>query len=144
MSSQLPDDGDWEDLVRRLGGTPEQAGTPPASEPYTPQEDLPMDHSLDGPRDYQVVEEDTAFQPAPPKSLSTVSPRAILSWIGVVGSIAFWTITALFRVQVSVWLTLATIFMFIVGAVSLFFLLPKNRDPYGSSDDDDFGNGARL
>lgn len=138
-------DEQWEDLVRRLGGTEAQGQSEPASEePPTseaPQQPLPYP----GPRDYTVADEIVEdFQPPEPKPVATGNPRTILSWTGVLGAVGLWILAALLSWPLPWWLSTATVLGFLAGAVSLFFLLPKtwaHRDFY---DDDDYGDGAKV
>lgn len=143
-------DEQWEDLVRRLGGTPEQAKAEPVSEepvdsdaPY-PESEAPRFTGM-GPRDYTLAEEEIDdFQPPEPKPVSTGNPRTILSWLGVFGAIFLWVLAGIGGWQLPWWLGIASTAGFLAGGISLFFLLPKtwaHRDPY---DDDDFGGGAKV
>lgn len=135
----------WEDIVRRLGGTPDQARTPPTSE--SPTEDLttPADTPMQGPRDYQLAEEIVEdFQPPNPKPIASGNPRTVLSWFGVIGAILFWILAALLSWPLPWWLTAATLAGFFGGALSLFFLLPKTWAHRERFEGDDFGGGARL
>lgn len=139
------DDEQWEDIVRRLGGTSDQAQTSPFNEPEGPQpagDPLPP---LQGPRDYQLADEVVDdFHPADPKPIASGNPRTVLSWVAVAGSVMMWMLAALLSWSLPWWLSTATLLAFLGGGVSLFFLLPKtyaDRDPF---DDDGYGNGAKL
>ena len=146
MTSPEPNDNEqWEDIVRRLGGTSDQAQTPPTHEdeisPGTPDPIAP----LQGPRDYQLADETVDdFQPPEPKSIASGNPRTVLSWVGLVGSVMIWILAALLSSPLPWWLATATLLAFLGGGLSLFLLLPKtwaHRDPF---DEDDYGGGAKL
>src|SRR5690625_7561297 len=80
--SRTNDDEQWEDLVRRLGGEPEDSALDPSSYFSAPPP---------GPRDYHVTEEVSEdFQPPSPKPIATGNPRTILSWTAVLGSVVIW------------------------------------------------------
>lgn len=142
-------DKQWEDIVRRLGGSEEQAKAEPAFE--DPANTDPMGSNNDeqlrlpGPRDYTLAEEeDEDFLPPEPKPVSTANPRTLLSWLGVCGATVLWIVAGLGGWQLPWWLMVASTLSFIAGALSLFFLLPKTRDHRPPFDDDDFGDGAKV
>ncbi len=144
MSSNNNPDEQWEDIVRRLGGSSDQANSEPVAEPaHTPQ---PPDYWTDaGPRDYAVAEEIVEdFQPPDPKPITTGHPRTVLSWTGVIGAVMIWLFAAFVSFPLPWWLTTATVVAFLAGAVSLFFLLPRTRTHHDPDDDDDYGDGAKL
>lgn len=146
MKPSEPNDNEqWEDLVRRLGGTPDQAQTPPAEELDGSSDAQQPVAPLQGPRDYQLAHEIIEdFRPPEPKALASGDPRAVISWVGVVGSVFIWILAALLSTPLPWWLSTATLLAFLGGAVSLFFLLPKtwaHRDPF---DEDNYGDGAKL
>lgn len=138
-------DEQWEDIVRRLGGTQDQAQTEPVSESPPPSNPESASLPQAGPRDYTVADERIEdFQPPPPKPIANGNPRTVLSWTGVIVPITIWILAALLGLQLAWWISWVTILGFLAGAVSLFFLLPKSwahRDPF---DDDDFGDGAKV
>ena len=141
-------DEEWEDIVRRLGGTEQQAQSKPASEDNEPQpsegfvsQSLPQA----GPRDYTLAEEEIEdFEPPEPNPFATGNPRTILSWSVVIGSVILWILAALGGWQLPWWLSVITLLGFFGGGLSLFFLLPKTWAHRGPSDDDDYGNGAKV
>lgn len=141
-------DEEWEDIVRRLGGTEQQAQSKLASEDNEPQlsegfvsQSLPQA----GPRDYTLAEEEIEdFQPPEPNPFATGNPRTILSWSVVIGSVILWILAALGGWQLPWWLSVITLLGFFGGGLSLFFLLPKTWAHRGPSDDDDYGNGAKV
>lgn len=139
------EDKQWEDLIRRLGGTPEQAHAQPVQEPPTSHQEESPEDSPAGPRDYQVADEIVEdFQPPEPQPIASRSPRAVLSWFGVIGALAVWILAAVLRWPLPWWLATVTLVGLLGGAVSLFFLLPKSwahRDPF---DDENYGGGAKL
>jgi len=146
MTSPDPDhEQQWEDLVRRLGGSPEEARAKPAQEPI--QSVSPQQPAVpgQGPRDYSVADEIVEdFQPPQPRPMLAGSPRVVLSWLGILGALVIWIAAALLSWMLPWWITVLTVVSFLGGAISLFFLLPKSwahRDPY---DDDDYGHGAKL
>lgn len=145
QSNNSNDDDQWEDIVRRLGGTQDQAHSEPIHESSSEPAPEPTLFSQAGPRDYTVAEEVSEdFQPPSPKPIATGSPRTVLSWLGVIGPVIVWVLAALLGLPLAWWMSWTTILAFLAGAVSLFFLLPKSwahRDPF---DDDDFGDGARI
>lgn len=134
--SRTNDDEQWEDLVRRLGGEPEDSALDPSSYFSAPPP---------GPRDYHVTEEVSEdFQPPSPKPIATGNPRTILSWTAVLGSVVIWLSTALLGISLAWWLAAATVMCFLAGVVSLFFLLPRSPDHRDPDDSDDYGSGAKL
>lgn len=146
MRPPEPNDNEqWEDLVRRLGGTSDQAQTPPTSERDTSHDAPHPIAPLQGPRDYQLADEEVEdYRPPEPKAIASGNPRTVLSWVGVVGSVIIWILAALLSAPLPWWLSTATLFAFLGGALSLFLLLPKtwaHRDPF---DEDDYGDGAKL
>jgi len=146
MPQREPDEHEqWEDIVRRLGGTSEQAQSPASSESPTHDARSEPGMPLRGPRDYQLADETVEdFQPPNPKPIATGNPRTVLSWFGVVGAVAIWIIAALLSWPLPWWLATVTILGFGGGAVSLFFLLPKSWAHRERFDGDDYGDGARL
>lgn len=143
-------DEQWEDIVRRLGGSEEQAQAEPVVEndpdetPAASGDGNPY-LALPGPRDYTVVEEEVEdFQPPEPKAVSTGSPRTLLSWFGVLGATVLWILAGLGGWQLPWWLTIISTLSFVAGALSLFFMLPKTRAHRNPFDDDDYGNGAKV
>ena len=137
MAEQRDPDKEWEDIVRRLGGSSEQARAEPTAEP-PPVADT-------GPRDYAVAEEVVEdFQPPEPKPIATGNPRTLLSWAGVIGSVLVWLLAALLGISLAWWMSTVTIVAFLAGALSLFFLLPRTREHRKPYDDGDYGNGAQL
>lgn len=144
MAEQRDEDKAWEDLVRRLGGSPEQAQSEPTAEPPH-RADAPEPSSTRGPRDYTVAEEIVEdFQPPEPKPIATGNPRTVLSWIGVIGAIAIWLLAALLGIPLAWWMTTVTVVAFLAGALSLFFLLPRTREHRNPYNDGDYGDGAQL
>lgn len=144
MTSNHSHDEEWEDIVRRLGGDPEQGPSDPIVEP-SPIPQTPSLETGTGPRDYAVSEEVVEdFQPPEPRSIATGNPRTILSWTGVIGAVAIWLIAALLNIPLAWWLTTVTVVAFLGGALSLFFQLPQTRAHQNPYDDDDYGNGAKL
>lgn len=141
---QRDEDKAWQDLVRRLGGSPEQAQSEPTVEPPPgPAPSKPS--SMPGPRDYTVAEEILEdFQPPEPKPIATGNPRTVLSWIGVIGAMTIWLLAALLGIPLAWWTSAVTILVFLASALSLFFLLPRTRDHRNPDDDGDYGNGAQL
>ena len=144
-SHERNDDERWEDIVRRLGGTPDQAQTRPEINPADAEPDHQPAIPQQGPRDYQTADEIIEdFQPAEPRPIASGNPRTVLSWLVVIGAGAIWILAALMSWPLPWWLSAVTIIGFLGGALSLFFLLPKtwaHRDPF---DDDDYGDGAKL
>lgn len=143
-------DEQWEDLVRRLGGSPEQARAQPKQEEQSDIQSLSESPSEQfaggmGARDYTLSEEDVEdFQPPDPKPVTTGSPRTVLSWFGVIGAIFLWILAGISGWVLPWWLSTVSIVALLVGAISLFFLLPKTWAHRDRFDDDDFGNGAKV
>lgn len=145
MKPHEHDDEQWEDIVRRLGGTQDQAQTRPSVDPLDQESDDQPALPLQGPRDYHATDEIVEdFTPPEPKPIASGNPRTVLSWLGVIGAAGIWILAALMSWPLPWWLSAVTITGFLGGALSLFFLLPKSwahRDPY---DNDDYGDGAKL
>ncbi|WP_022870611.1 hypothetical protein [Yaniella halotolerans] len=148
-------DSEWEDLVRRLGGSPEQATGEPIVESHQDRqhrnvEDLDADvpHptlGAPGPRDYSLAEEEPLdFQPPDPKPVSASAPRTVLSWLGVISATVLWIMAGMAGWQLPWWLSAASILGFLAGVTSLFFLLPKTWAHRDRFDDDDYGSGAKV
>lgn len=135
----------WEDLVRRLGGTPDNTPPSPAADAPETSETPQPDEPAQGPRDYGLADEIVEdFQPPEPKPIASGNPRTVLSWFGVIAAAVLWIVAGLFSWPLPWWLSTASLLAFLSGGVSLFFLLPKSwahRDPF---DDDDYGDGAKL
>lgn len=144
------DDGGWEDIVRRLGGSEYEANAepffqePPVGEFDQPaQTDQPLRYF--GPRDYTPAEEDPEdFQPPEPQPVTTANPRSLLSWTGVIVATLVWLCAGLSGWALPWWLLSASILSFLASATSLFFLLPKTWAHRNPSDDGDYGDGAKL
>lgn len=139
-------DEQWEDIVRRLGGSETEAKADPVFEEPSETQPTVSDRSLPmvGPRDYTVAEADDDFRPPEPKPVSTGNPRTLLSWFGVIAAVILWIVTGMVGWHLPWWLTAVSIAAFIAGASSLFFLLPKTQAHRNPFDDDDYGNGARV
>ena len=143
-------DAEWEDLVRRLGGNPEQAKSEPIFEengnedrPHAEEQSRPL--SAPGPRDYTLTEDDISdFQPPEPKPVSASNPRTVLSWLGVISAAVLWIVAGMGGWQLPWWLNIASTLGFLAGAISLFFLLPKTWAHRDRFDDDDYGDGAKV
>lgn len=141
MHARDHEDSDWEDLVQRLGGTPDQAHTPPAPEPPVSAAQI----IASGPRDYALADEQVDdFRPPEPRPLGAGNPRTVLSWVGVVGAAVVGLLAVLLDWSLSWWLSAVVIGAFLCGAISLFFLLPKTWAHRPPRDDDDYGHGAKL
>lgn len=143
-------DDQWEDIVRRLGGSPEQARAEPVFE-ESPDEVPPQTEDGDqtfvgaGPRDYTLADEEIEdFQPPEPNPVSASSPRTLLSWFGVIGAVILWISAGIGGWQLSWWLSIASTLSCFAGAISLFFLLPKTSAHRDRFDGDDYGNGAKV
>lgn len=146
MASNSNYDEQWEDLVRRLGGSPYQSKSQPIPEvPPGPKTPDSSSGPVPPPRDYTVAEETVEdFQPPEPKPIASGNPRTVLSWTAVIGSVTVWLFAALLSIPLSWWITTVTVASFLAGALSLFFLLPQKRTLHEPHDDDDYGNGAKL
>jgi len=133
-------DKEWEDIVRRLRGSTDEAESAPVAKPHTFSPS-----AMQGPRDYTVAEEVVEeFQPPKPQPIATGNPRVLLSWTGVIGSVVVWLLAALLGMPLSWWLASLTIGAFLAGALSLFFLLPRTREHLDQHGDGDYGDGAKL
>lgn len=140
MAPDNDSDKEWEDIVRRLGGSGDEAMAEPTADPRTPHPS-----AMQGPRDYTVAEEIVEdFRPPEPPPIATGNPRILLSWSGVIGSVMIWLLAALLGRALSWWLASLTIVAFLAGALSLFFLLPRTREHRDQDDDGDYADGAKL
>lgn len=142
-------DPEWEDLVRRLGGNPEQAAGEPIPEEqanrHRDAEDPYPDWIAPGPRDYSLGAGQTQdFQPPDPRPVSAGAPRTVLSWLAVISAAVVWIVAGMAGWQLPWWLSIASALSFLAGAVSLFFLLPKTWAHRDRFDDDDYGSGAKV
>lgn len=139
------DDEQWEDIVRRLGGSQDLEQTDPSVDPVPQEATHQPEPPVQGPRDYHTPDEIVEdFTPPEPRPIASGNPRTVLSWVGVVGAAGIWILAALLGWPLPWWLSAVSIAGFVGGAISLFFLLPKswaNRDPF---DSDDYGDGAKL
>lgn len=139
------DDEQWEDIVRRLGGSQDQAQTQPDVDPVSQESIDQPALPVGGPRDYYITDDAVEdFVPPEPSLIASGNPRTVLSWAGVVAAAGIWILAALVGWPLPWWLSAVTITGFLGGAISLFFLLPKSwahRDPF---DSDDYGDGAKL
>lgn len=140
----------WEDIVRRLGGSEAEAKSEPVFE--EPSDTNPADHqkpqsasATPGPRDYTLPDAaDDEFLPPDPKPVATGSPRTLLSWFSVLSAVTLWVLAGMGGWNLPWWLTIVSTMAFTAGAISLFFLLPKTREHQDPFDDEDYGNGARV
>lgn len=143
-------DEQWEDIVRRLGGSSEQAKVEPIFEESVDEEPPQTEAGnlsfvTAGPRDYTLAEEEIEdFQPPDPKPVSTARPRTLLSWFGVIGATVLWILAGMGGWPLPWWLSIGSTLAFLAGAVSLFFLLPKTWAHRDRFDDDDYGGGAKV
>jgi hypothetical protein len=148
------DDSVWEDLVRRLEGTPGDpmehgsadspapaAAESPAPGPTAPRgvdpELFRMHPALSGPRDHEPPAEDEgSFVPEDPPALGSGNPLLTLAWSCAAGAPIALLLLAIFwrRAPMPLWIGLVTVA--VAAAVFLFARLPRHRQ-----DDDD---GARV
>lgn len=151
MPSRSPDEPHseeqrWRDIVLELGGSDTQATAPaPVDRTAHQHGETSTTATPRGPRDYTLAEEpDDDFVPATPRPIFSGSPRAVLSWVTVIGiPLIFFVLWVLPGVQLSWWFTTGLWFAWFGAAVSLFYLLPRDR--YSRRDsDDDYGSGARV
>src|SRR5699024_5835287 len=104
------EDHEWEDLVRRLGGTSDQAHTPPVPEPSA----APSQAGPTGPRDYTLAEEPVEdYRPPEPRPLGAGNPRTVLSWVGVIGAAIFGLMAALLGWSLPWWLSAFAVVAFL-------------------------------
>lgn len=140
----------WQDIVRRLGGSQEEAKAEPVSEDSPANVfdlSLEIDPSLQprGPRDYTLAEQEPEnFHPPEPQPVMTSSPRSLLSWAGVLMATLLWLCTGFSGWVLPWWLFTASLLSFLGGATSLFFLLPKTWAHRNPVDDEDYGDGAKV
>lgn len=172
MVSKDNDHESWRKIVLDLGGTEAQAASTPeverspkpggfhsagfrgASKEEPSEDSYPKyrhhresaEHvSGAGPRDYVVDDHHEDFIPHQPPPLGTGSPRIVLSWATVMGLPLIVGIIALLGVRFSFWLWVGVILAMFAGSLSLFMLIPTDRDRReAGTDPDDLGDGARF
>src|SRR5699024_11876844 len=116
QSNNSNQDDQWEDIVRRLGGTQDQAQSEPVHESSSEPDHEPTSWSPAGPRDYTVAEEFLEdFQPPSHRPITTGSPRTVLSWLGVIGPVSIWVIAAILGLHIAWWNFLSLIMAVLTG-----------------------------
>jgi hypothetical protein len=78
---------------------------------------------------------DESFIPAEPPPLPHLDPYQQLAWIGLVGGPLLLLISGLFALALPVWLSLAAVFGFVGGFLTLVATMEDRSTPDGGSDD---------
>ncbi|MDJ0458891.1 hypothetical protein PUN71_016935 [Arthrobacter sp. NQ7] len=120
------------------------AGTPPAersaderrAEAGGSQEAPRMDGAAEGPRDYEVDDDDGEFVPEEPPSLAGTDPLTMLAWLGAVGGPVALLLSAMFWRSAPLLAIVGIVAVFVLGTVYLIMKLPQEKN----GDDD----GARV
>ena len=143
---QAADDAAWRDLVRRLEETPSAAGPsepgalpsggalpqdgvrPGAPVPDGAGEGMGAGDDVDGPRDYELLEDDDeGFVPPEPPALGSGDPAKVLAWCGAVGATLLLLILTLLWRGIPGLVLLGLAAVFLVAAGYLVFRMPRER-----------------
>lgn len=82
----------------------------------------------EGPRDYGVEDEDDAFVPEDPPSLSGVDPLTMLAWLGAVGAPVALVLASMFWRSAPLLAILGMVVIFVGAVVYLIMKLPQEKD----------------
>lgn len=82
----------------------------------------------EGPRDYGVDDDDGAFVPEDPPSLSATDPLTMLAWLGAVGAPVALVLSAMFWRSAPLLAILGMVAAFIGAVVYLIMKLPQEKD----------------
>lgn len=95
-----------------------------ASPPSRPAEDSPASQ---GPRDFEVEDED-GFVPEEPPSLAGTDPLTMLAWLAAVGGPVALLLSAMFWRSAPLLAILGIVAVFVLGVVFLIMKLPQEKD----------------
>lgn len=84
--------------------------------------------AAEGPRDYGVEDDDGAFVPEEPPSLSATDPLTMLAWVGAVGAPVALVLSAMFWRSAPLLAILGMVATFIGAVVYLIMKLPQEKD----------------
>lgn len=84
--------------------------------------------AAEGPRDYGVEDDDGAFVPEEPPSLSATDPLTMLAWLGAVGAPVALVLSAMFWRSAPLLAILGMVATFIGAVVYLIMKLPQEKD----------------
>jgi hypothetical protein len=82
----------------------------------------------EGPRDYEVDDEDDAFVPEDPPSLAGIDPLTMLAWLGAVGAPVALVLSAMFWRSAPLLAILGMVVVFVGAVVYLIMKLPQEKD----------------
>jgi hypothetical protein len=82
----------------------------------------------EGPRDYGTEDDDGAFVPQEPPSLSATDPLTMLAWIGAVGAPVALVLSAMFWRSAPLLAILGMVVTFVGAVVYLIMKLPQEKD----------------
>ncbi|MFJ5700311.1 hypothetical protein [Arthrobacter sp. NPDC093139] len=82
----------------------------------------------EGPRDYEVDDEDDAFVPEDPPSLAGIDPLTMLAWLGAVGAPVALVLSAMFWRSAPLLAILGMVVSFVGAVVYLIMKLPQEKD----------------
>lgn len=94
------------------------------------------DGAAEGPRDYEVDDDDGEFVPEEPPSLAGTDPLTMLAWLGAVGGPVALLLSAMFWRSAPLLAIVGIVAVFVLGTVYLIMKLPQEKN----GDDD----GARV
>ncbi|WP_426998936.1 hypothetical protein [Pseudarthrobacter sp. N5] len=82
----------------------------------------------DGPRDYGVEDDDGAFVPEEPPSLSGTDPLTMLAWLGAGGGPVALVLSAMFWRSAPLMAILGIVTAFVASVIYLIMKLPQEKD----------------
>jgi hypothetical protein len=82
----------------------------------------------EGPRDYEVDDDDDAFVPEDPPSLAGIDPLTMLAWLGAVGAPVALVLSAMFWRSAPLLAILGMVVIFVGAVVYLIMKLPQEKD----------------
>ncbi|CAH0173911.1 hypothetical protein SRABI83_01256 [Arthrobacter sp. Bi83] len=106
----------------------EAAARQRAAENAPPGSGAPGSAGSEGPRDYGMEDDDGAFVPEEPPSLSATDPLTMLAWIGAVGAPVALVLSAMFWRSAPLLAILGMVVTFVGAVVYLIMKLPQDKD----------------
>lgn len=96
-----------------------------ASSPHRPAEGSP---GLQGPRDYEVEDDEDGFVPEEPPSLAGTDPLTMLAWLAALGGPVALLLSAMFWRSAPLLAILGIVAVFVLAVVHLIMKLPQEKD----------------
>jgi hypothetical protein len=84
----------------------------------------------EGPRDYEVDDDDGRFVPEEPPSLAGTDPLTMLAWLGAVGGPIALVLSAMFWRSAPLMAILGIVAAFVLSVIYLIMQLPQEKDEH--------------